>query len=261
MCSERADDTSRFMQAIAALSAAPEPVSEYGRLISSDRRNAFEAILSEITETVLRRELTFKNENGEHLTLDVAERRILRVVDVCKSLGSARGDVPSQCLAPEHSGETLRLLQRFQNLAQDIFVRIRLPESPAPAGYTGISVRDLRAALEEAVSDTRVPEPLARALEICRMHASVAVTDASGGIVALFGKEDESSALSQVSAQFFELNQKNGDNVVHLWRWSSHPTKIVILAKANGICVSLVTSHAHMTECFNQLRRAVCQCA
>jgi hypothetical protein len=152
----------------------------------------------------------------------------------------------------------LRLLQRFQNLAQDTFVRIRLPGSPAPAGYTGVSVRDLRAAMEETISDMRVPEPLARALEICRMHASVAVTDASGGIVALFGKEDESTALSQVAAQFFELNQKSGDNFVHLWRWSSHPTKTVILAKTNGICVSLLTSHAHMTECFNQLHRAVC---
>jgi hypothetical protein len=256
MSSERADDTARFMQAIAALSAAPEPVSELGRLISKDRQKGLESILMEITETVLRRQLTFRNEEGGYLTLDVAERRILRVVDLCNALGTAPWALPSPFLAPQHASETLRLLRRFQEKQSNIFVTIRQPDMPAPTGCTGVSVRDLEAAMEGAPAGTGLPEPLARALEICRVHASGAVTDGDGNVVTVFGSEDESAALSKVGPRFFEMRET--DSAVHLWRWSAEPPKTVILAKRDGLCVSLVTSPSHMTACFNQLRSAFC---
>ena len=73
-------ETIILQTAIARLTDQPAPVTQSGRIITSETNNdPMAALLDEVNQTVLRRQLQFTNSNGAHLHLEAANRRILRV--------------------------------------------------------------------------------------------------------------------------------------------------------------------------------------
>jgi hypothetical protein len=80
MPDEPTPETISLQTAIARLTTQPAPVTQSGRVITSDTNNdPMAALLDEVEQTVLRRHLRFTNNHGMHLHLEAADRRILRV--------------------------------------------------------------------------------------------------------------------------------------------------------------------------------------
>jgi hypothetical protein len=76
-------DVDRLSAAVAKLGAAPEPRTRHGRaLTAADPQSLVEAVLTEIDETVLGRELILRNDRGEEIRLEVSGRRLLRMTAV-----------------------------------------------------------------------------------------------------------------------------------------------------------------------------------
>lgn len=73
----------RLSSAVAKLGAAPESRTGHGRVLTAaDRKGLLKAVLGEIDETVLARELQLRNDRGEEIRLEVSGRRLLRVASV-----------------------------------------------------------------------------------------------------------------------------------------------------------------------------------
>ncbi len=84
-------DIERLSGAVAKLGAKPEPRAAHGRVLDAvNPQGLFEAVLGEIEETILGRELWLRNARGEEVRLEVSGRRLLRMCSVApKELGGA----------------------------------------------------------------------------------------------------------------------------------------------------------------------------
>jgi hypothetical protein len=156
MNAKGSDDTGRFVQAIAAFSAAPEDVTEYGRRIATEREAIPKAILTEITETVLRREVCFTTDQGVVLALDVSERRIHRILKLPEALQADFTGLLDRELVPEDAGALKALFEATAKIAKTLFAKACLPDAKVAVGFKGIPVQDLHLASQIG---SRLSEP------------------------------------------------------------------------------------------------------
>ncbi|MEE4189383.1 MAG: hypothetical protein V2I76_13160 [Roseobacter sp.] len=154
MNAKGSDDTGRFMQAIAAFSAAPEDVTEYGRRIASGAQAIPAAIVTEITETVLRREVHFTAKDGDALALDVSERRVHRITKLPKALRADFAELLDRELVPEDASALTNLIAAMAKTATALFARASLPERHTPVGFKGVPAQDLAILPEGGATQT-----------------------------------------------------------------------------------------------------------
>ncbi len=121
-------DIHRLQDKLAKLSAATEGADSGGRNIRAvDKKGLLLAILHEIDETILARELTFQNDAGSALVLEVAARRLLGLAEQSGAAKSPSYDTilrqsfsePSETLF----GALAALLDEFLEGASKLVVR------------------------------------------------------------------------------------------------------------------------------------------
>ncbi|MBW4710087.1 hypothetical protein KX928_20065 [Roseobacter sp. YSTF-M11] len=139
------EDATRLAGVLAGLATVTDDICGPGRRISRGGAGQVQkAILQEIDETVLRRQVMFTNDRGGVVALDVAERRVLRVSD-SQSAGTAPPSSLGNAsfLTGEDADAVARTLEAFSVSATDVHVRTALISDPIPAGVIGVSSHDL----------------------------------------------------------------------------------------------------------------------
>lgn len=176
MRDDRSDHTARFMQAIAAFSDEPEPVGELGRKIADHPDAAVSAILSEIDETVLRRNLTFVAQSGEMVQIDVAERRVFRVLAIPMDWRDAFAPLVGVDCSGRQGAELMQLFMMFAETASPIYVSADLPDRCKTAGFKGVTLRELREVYTDLKALSGLPAPFGDCARItavaydCELH-------------------------------------------------------------------------------------------
>ncbi|MEM1352084.1 MAG: hypothetical protein AAGF27_07050 [Pseudomonadota bacterium] len=254
MRDDRSDDTARFMQAIAAFSDEPEPVGELGRKIADHPDAAVSAILSEIDETVLRRNLTFVAQSGEMVQIDVAERRVFRVLAIPMDWRDAFAPLVGVDCSGRQGAELMQLFMMFAETASPIYVSADLPDRCKTAGFMGVTLRELRDVYTDLKALSGLPAPLAIALGSLLSHTTASCIVSSGRVLHTSGDEAFQAALRSV-CQTVSL-ETQAQPVVRLWQ-GGLPQDVAALAATSGdVTLALAVSNEAMISAYAKLRRA-----
>ncbi len=246
MTQSPADDTGRFMKAIAAFSAAPEEVTVYGRLLATRRDQFIPAALGEITETVLRRVIHFSTSDGASLALDVAERRVHRICQIPPALESAYAQLLGRDLTPEDAQSVLDAFDALTAKAGALYAKAGLPEAGTAVAFNGLSVNDLQASLrahtgkqERATVAWPMAKLQARALAVCVQPA-----DAEP---AYFGDGSYREALQKLCATSPQAGE------AYLWHGALVDEHAVLLAATPDSTIATVVPGDEMYAVLDQL--------
>lgn len=172
------EDTARLMQAISALSSAPETITARGRLLDptkTSRTGLLDLILAEIDETVLRRLLNFENENGNHLILEVAERRIMRIFRHQSEIEGNAKETGQPVLTSADASSTVSVLQEFCGKSDAIYVVSHIPTHSMDQDFGGVSCAELHRSEKIAPDFAKGPQEVQTALRPLISHASAIV--------------------------------------------------------------------------------------
>ena len=194
MGSKSQDETGRFMRAIAAFSASPEKVSVMGRELSPGVPVGIYAILSEINETVLRRRLVFRTELDGELSMEVSERRLLKVEAMPSGLAARFEGLVGRSLTHEDAPRLCALFDAFWSGNDRIWVMSQLPSNQS-GDLGGLSVRHLfEIAGKSAVLEC--PVQLTSALQETSQRVVALVMTRKGEVVLAQGDTALSAALT-----------------------------------------------------------------
>ena len=128
---ENSDETDRFLRAIAALSSASDDMTDRGRRITGKDGPHIASLIGEISETVLHRRLQFQSGADETLTIEVNERRLLRLSALPDRIQTQWPRIVCNDLSETDADEVLAALSVFCQDANDLFVRsVTIKSSP-----------------------------------------------------------------------------------------------------------------------------------
>jgi hypothetical protein len=254
MKQKRKDDTGRFMQAIAAFSAAPERITPLGRQLLVASGGLVESILSELDETVLRRHLLFKSNAGQELVLDVGERRLYGVLVVPPTLEADCGTLVGKQLSEEDCTAVHRALTAFCASASDVFVTSRLPQKTEKTDFTGLSVTTLRQYGSGSL-ETGLPQELVDVIEACRPQVLALAAAKDTEVVLLHGDKAQSSILAERLVK--RAGRAGTDRGVTLWQAKGNEGRVLILAEADTFSVALLAGQAEGLSLFTGLSASI----
>lgn len=257
MQDDRRDDTARFMQAIAAFSADIDPVGELGRRIGSTEQDALGGILTEIAETVLRRYLTFANSDGQEVQIDVAERRVHRVLAIPRAWSDDFGVLVGVDLSEGHGTDLLQLLQRVAGSRGALFVRTDLPDREKAAGFKGVTLRELRETQHRSVALDLLPDNLAAALMRAQSSSAASLVLQDGSTVQHSGDQALQEVLERVCQTFTETICKTP--VLHLWHEAVARDCAVIAYHGAEVTFALLVRSERMMSVFVDLNAVIKQ--
>lgn len=250
---KRKDDTDRFMQAIAAFSAAPEDVTVRGRRLQGGAHGAVHAILSEVDETVLHRHLEFATEQGKKIVLDVGERRLLNILSTPSEVSKAFVSVVGRPLEDADADIVLRLLAECVASETEIFVRSRpVAESEADV-FRGLSAKTL---LEHQVAPVRegLPDALLHAIETSKSTCKAMVAYRSGQ--PLFGQGDK-GLCDKLGLYLSTLEpQSKANHSLTLWCSDPSDDLAILLVDAGEFRIALSGSVKSIKDDFASWRNA-----
>lgn len=149
-------------------------------------------ILREINETILARELHFTSETGSSLTLEIAGRRILRLI-AAQGLPGAEACLAAPALGDEHKDDLLKLLLALASPRQEIRVQSSAVKQATEGVSIGLPVAliadlllvELNGLDAEVISDA-VPPPQAPATTT--LAATTVEATSTAGIGPLLGR-------------------------------------------------------------------------
>lgn len=257
MAHNRTDDTSRFMNAIAAFSAAPEEITVYGRLIGTQSVSFLDAILAEINETVLRRVLHFTTPDAVSLSVDVSERRVHRLHALPCALREKYDYLLGRNLTVQDAAAIVEIAQALAQTGSALYVRASLPDKTDALGFDGLSVGDVLAAKENATNASDVPVQFGNAISQAQKYAqSLSVQSGKTSLVRL-GDAASCDALEEVS------NAQAEDGAtkpfVRLWQGGLVAEHALLIAMMDGFSVAMFLPAEHVQEQFTLLHRSVLQ--
>jgi hypothetical protein len=137
---ENSDETDRFLRAIAALSSASDDMTDRGRRITGKDGSHIASLIGEISETVLHRRLQFQSDADQTLTIEVNERRLLRLSALPDHIQTQWPRIVCSDLSETDANEVLAALTAFCQDANDLFVRSVLPDARCPPDTQGLHV-------------------------------------------------------------------------------------------------------------------------
>ncbi|WP_227268607.1 hypothetical protein [Roseobacter weihaiensis] len=239
------DDTARFMRAIAGFSAAPETVTRLGRALVQSG-GALEAMLVEINETVLRRTLTFRTDAGATLSLDVSERRVLRVVDAPVSEDKRCASVVKRVLTAEDAKPLMRLLADCIPPDDQVYVVSALPDDPATAVFEGISVRDLMDVKAPQDTAAELPKRLADMVVQGKNNMRAMTCYADREALVRWGQNDLCAAADSILPS---LLPDPGPSVT-LWHGGLREDSALLVISTEGFVICAFCDAQDVSRCF-----------
>lgn len=235
---EQKDDTDRFVQAIAALSAAPERVSHLGRQLLSGEAGCLSSILVEFEETVLRRYLILQTEKEEKLFVDVAERRLTSVLAMPTNLEMTYSQLAGKALEDSDVHEVAALLSDFASSSANIYVSSALPGEHEEIDFGGISVRALQESGKE-IQLSDVPEAYSRAINECKAHVQAMVVVLLDGQV-LFSQGDTTLCEALTNRLVHLAPNRSKHQQVTLWQGGSSEVGVSMMVELDEARVATV---------------------
>ncbi|MFK7745169.1 MAG: hypothetical protein AB8B47_08940 [Roseobacter sp.] len=244
------DETGRFMRAVAALSAAPEDVSELGRRlkpVSRVNEPLLAGMIHEIDETVLRRNLTFRNASHEFVTLEVMERRILKVAmcsdEVCDQNWQGKH------VASADAASIIEIMRGLADKKQDIYVSSNLCDTAASAPFEGVSARDLNAVMDTVLNHENMPSELDVFLESSKEYALAFASISPSGALSVWGDGQYAAVLENACEQNAETD-KSTDGI-KIWGSFDSLGPHVFTALFQGYQVLGCFSADHVGKCLS----------
>lgn len=251
MTQKRKDDTGRFMQAIAALSAEPEQITAKGRWLRPVGGDLLGAVLTELDETVLRRHLVFKNDQGQSVALDIGERRLFMVLALPQALHAEHGDLLDRPLSEKDSGRVHAAFSAFCALGVNVFVRSHLPETEETTEFGGLSATQLRHRItSQALSG--VPEDIAQAIHATKPEVTALVVADADEILARYGEE---AACDLLSARLAECSLQVQPQVTH-WQSDTISATTLLLAQTQAVKIAALIPPENAFLSFTRIDRA-----
>jgi hypothetical protein len=244
---KRKDDTGRFVQAIAAFSAAPEKVTPRGRLLNKDAKSSLHAIATEINETVLRRTLVLRTSSGKELVLDVGERRVLEVPALPAGTKESQAGLESRSLSEDDTPAFLDLLRDFAQDESEISVFSQLQNSTGKSGFGGISAPKLLDWLAE-VPSLNLPEPCVAALEASKVSASAVLLAFGEDRPFSWGGAEALTQLEGIARAWPDPQDMSGR--VTLWAGDMEEGEAILVAPVATGLVFLLCPMTEALACF-----------
>ncbi len=210
-------DLNRLEEKIAKLNAASTGVSANGREIpASDSNSLFRAILLEIDETMLARELIFENDNGITLGLEVANRRLLRFSGLSdENHSELAAPLLEKTFSQDNSPLIEALFEVFTVFLQDttkLLVRSAKLSTTSNPTDIGCSPQGLAEAWSIDLYEGEKNEHekhFMGFLNACSEFMLACVQFDDNGISEKTGQENELSLLSElVQSDFSQLNER-----------------------------------------------------
>ena len=228
----------RLQDKLAKLSAAAEGVDNGGRNIrAADKKGLLLAVLHEIDETILARELTFQNDAGSTLVLVVAARRLLGLGE---QTGAAKSPFHDTILGQSFSepsealfGALAALLNEFLEGTSKLVVRPRKLSRATDPSEIGCSAEALAQAwsLElygshESASSDRIEDFIAA----CAKISLASVRFDAENIRQKSGQEDELQRLVGLA----QRNHSHLDSLLSNCVVKSDAPRCAILGSSDG---------------------------
>ena len=254
MAHNRTDDTARFMNAIAAFSAAPEEITVLGRLIASEGVDYVDCLLAEINETVLRRIVHFSTSSGDCLSLDVSERRIHAVRELPPALRQKFQHLLRRGLSEQDAAVFLEIVQAMGQVDSSLYARASLPEVGDAIGFDALSIRHVVAAKATAGMMTDLPDTFLAAIEETRKCVLALVAHSHETTVIRIGEETQCEALDRLSADCAAKGYESP--FVRLWQGVLVAKHAALIAATGNCSVAMLVPEARLTENFALWRRA-----
>lgn len=255
MAQDRTDDTGRFMNAIAAFSAAPEEVTIYGRRIGARDTSIVDAILSEINETVLRRVLHFSTPDGLGLSLDVSERRVYRLRSLPRDLEQRYNHLLRRNLTEQDASEFLEIADALSEDSSCLYVKASLPDKPDALGFDALSIRVLLSARENASKLSNLPAQITNAIsEGQGRELAIYVRTGDAGLTRL-GEAVYWDSLGQISNTFDAEGFTKP--FIRLWQGALVKDCGLLLAALDGHLIAMLVPQDQIMEQFALWRHVV----
>ena len=255
MAHDRADDTSRFMNAIAAFSAAPEKTTICGRLVGTEAGSLVDAIVAEVNETVLRRILHFTTPEGSVLSLDVSERRVYRLHALPRSLEAKYAHLLQRNLTAQDAAQFLEIAEELSQTSSTLYAKASLPEAGDAAGFEALSMWHVLAAKENAVKMSNLPAEFAHAIPKARECALALCVRSDGTSLLRSGNAEHCDALEQASDA--SVAGTEAKPLVRLWDGAIVADHAFLLATMDGSSMAMLVPTSQISEQFALWRRVV----
>lgn len=235
------DETGRLMRAIGALSSERETMDRHGRMLCSGTSkdgSVLDAILSEVNETILRRELTFSKNDNEAVTLDVMERRILRLCKISRNDLESNVDqkLLEQPLTSEDAGKLYNLLRRFTADTSQLWVTSNLPGKNLDGSIDGIFCHELAQQAQNQSAPASASEPVLGAINRSKRTALAGLCCSNAETLSSWGDPDQFSLLENLTSTATVSSQ---ENAVRLWYFDQNA---ILFAHTDGLNVWLLMS-------------------
>lgn len=195
----------------------------------------FDALLREIDGTILPRRLTFKSDDSNVLDLDVADRRVMRVVAATGPWASVvRDPLLGQLLSPSVEADAAKMLDLlfiFSAGRQTVTVRSQREDSITSAGSCGIPTSALRQLSRSTTEPEQRLAGLDRFIAALGPTAIAYLLRRAGTFVRGFGDIIQQQALHDLFDVFVEETVENDATV--------GPKQMVILSTGSGYPIEL----------------------
>lgn len=247
------DETGRFMKAIAAFSALPEVTTAHGRLLQMETTEPAQAILVEISETVLHRYLTISRNDGERIILDVSERRVLTVIEVPHSFAENHGSLAGRQLDDQDAANLWAFFSDFAKGAKALFVQSLLPKSGSSV-FGGVPVGRLFDLAANA-QDQSMPSHLAQVF-----------AGSVGQSISFVAYRSEECLIEEGAPQDRDIlktylkgwpSRSETERKVTLWAVSADLTRSTLLVTEKDIKVALICPFENASSMFVEWHQAI----
>jgi hypothetical protein len=196
-------DSDNLISKIARLASREDAFDQGRRVLSGTGRDEIlGAVLQEIDETVLARQLTFNAQPGHSIVLIAKGRRLQKICEIePESLAAVGSDLISQYLSGQDDGHMVGLTQLMVSFAEGAD-RLSVSVDEIGAGgdnsAIGVSVQSLSAAWLPA-SSANGPVTLGDFLASCRGDLIASILLENGALVSQSGAEKQAKRLKELA--------------------------------------------------------------
>ncbi|MEP1611671.1 MAG: hypothetical protein ABJL72_07075 [Roseobacter sp.] len=206
------DLATRIRQVVDRLSTENDTWSVQGRLIATVSDSVLPAILREIEETVLPRRLVFCSLEDTQMVLDVAERRVLSVVNPAITAGCLGGVIRE---GEQDADAVFEAISIFSASATRVFVSSCFIDPGTGAECGGISVEDIFARFHTAGTGSGLSDALIEALQDSKSRDCHFLVTREGVVIQRSQEKSANDRLQHLSMMKKSKNRTGND--VTLW--------------------------------------------
>ena len=246
----------RLMRVVGALSSINEVFDDSGRLIHADGEGRFAAlqlILSEIEETIMRRNLLFRSSAAQSLTIEVMERRVMQITQADCPIAARQlvDEVIGRPLTSDDTGQVFEVLQAFCADTKKLHLVSQLPTEILSSALDGVSWCDLSRLSASAVANQTLPGNLAVAIDATKAVAHALVSVGKGKTQTKFGDPAACNALARLMPL-----AENPTREASLRVWSIGQSSI-FAAQLDRFSVWVIASEANARACHSLWHNAL----